>query len=463
MNRPWSIRLLLLLLLPFQALLVSPSHYYYDAVAAALSLRYRASNNRHQHQPPRSFDFDLVIVGAGAAGLFASGAASFFGKRMLLLEKSEHAHAGGDCTNAACVPSKALRSFASASHSSMRRTHASVAECQRYVYETVRKVRSREDPNDMEQRNPLLTYQQVHDCCFVDSHTLNLTFPNTNSNSTSTQAHVTSRQFLITTGAAPVIPDRLRQSADAAGVHWATYQSFLRPESNDPLWKLLDDAMNMNNRSGSGTPFRLLVAGGGATACELAQSLGRLTMTNTNKRIQIVLVAPALLPQEDVKLQQAAHRILQRAGRVEWIAGRVADFGADKSVRIVLPPHRHHGNVNETTAATTVVPPVDAALLCLGRSPAAALRSLRLERAGVTWSDGAGVHVHPHSLRSVSARHVFAAGDCCSAVTGRFRSAGQAAWTGYHAVRNLCLPAALLAGDKKASVHPNIPRVVYTE
>ena len=162
-------------------------------------------------------------------------------------------------------------------------------------------------------------------------------------------------------------------------------------------------------------------------------------------------MAPALLPQEDIKLQEAAYHLLRRAG-VEWIPGRVADFGKNRSVQIQ----------SATTNSTTTLPPVDAALLCLGRSPAASLQSLQLRRAGAEWSRDAGVLVHPRSLQSVSTRSVYAAGDCCSAVGARQRTASQAAWTGFHAVRNLCLPSVLRLGDQ-ASVHAAIPRVVYTE
>ena len=54
--------------------------------------------------------YDVVIIGAGAGGLFASGAAQLLGKRTVLIESGDHI--GGDCTNSACVPSKAMRAAA---------------------------------------------------------------------------------------------------------------------------------------------------------------------------------------------------------------------------------------------------------------------------------------------------------------------------------------------------------------
>jgi len=390
---------------------------------------------------PTTYDFDLAIIGAGASGGFALSAASLFGKRVCLIEKNNFA--GGDCTNAACVPSKALRSFAALSRRGPPGSNLMAA--QQYVYDTVRTVRARENPAGMEQRNPTVVYRQVKDCYFVDPYTMNITESDQDSNSTAcclTSNTLTARNFLLTTGAAPVMPEKLRQSATAAKLHVSTYQSLLRPETGDKLWHLIDDVIV------SRRPFRLLVIGGGATACELAQSLGRLTFGF--EWIQIILVAPGLLTGEDVKLQEAAGQILRHAG-VEWISGRVVDFSPDKSVRIV----EAFGNESRMLA------PIGAALFCMGRSPVSSLESLKLEDAQIKWSDK-GVHVHPNTLQSVSAPHVFAAGDCCDAVPSRLRTASQAAWTGFHAVRNLCLPSVLLVSDK-SSVQRNIPRVIYTE
>ena len=70
--------------------------------------------------------------------------------------------------------------------------------------------------------------------------------------------------------------------------------------------------------------------------------------------------------------------------------------------------------------------------------------------SGVEWSGadagGDGVHVDPRTLKSVSAHHVYAAGDCCNAVTARLRTASQAAWTGFYAVRNMKLPIFCFVG-----------------
>ena len=67
----------------------------------------------------------------------------------------------------------------------------------------------------------------------------------------------------------------------------------------------------------------------------------------------------------------------------------------------------------------------------------------------------------PGSLRSTTNRRVFAVGDCADAVPLRSRTATQAAWTAFHGVRNAILPKFLWFGSP--SVHPCVPRVVYTD
>jgi pyruvate/2-oxoglutarate dehydrogenase complex dihydrolipoamide dehydrogenase (E3) component len=55
--------------------------------------------------------YDLAIIGAGSAGLSVAAAAAQFGEKVVLFEKGEM---GGDCLNTGCVPSKALLAAAKA-------------------------------------------------------------------------------------------------------------------------------------------------------------------------------------------------------------------------------------------------------------------------------------------------------------------------------------------------------------
>lgn len=366
--------------------------------------------------------YDWIIVGAGASGLFASGAASLLGKSTCLIDQADPTNSGllavgGDCSNAACVPSKALRSIA--------RQGVSDHKARQYADAAINAVRARESPDRIRNTTDLYFVQS---CRFVSTHEMEIQAINA-----SEPLRLRARRFLIATGASPIVPETFQAQAKAAGLPLYTYrsilQSVLATESSAPFWKM----------DGS-TKKRLLIVGGGATACELGQTLVRL-----RPQRDICLVAPSVLPSEDVKLQQAAMNILAKAGiHCHWSA-RLAR---------ILPD----GRVELSDGA--LLSPFDGALLCLGRSPVDSLESLHLDSAGIAWTN-VGVTVHEQSLRSVSAPHVFASGDCADAVPLRSRTAAQAAWTGFYAIRNGALPRVLTFGS--ASVHPTVPRVVYTD
>jgi pyruvate/2-oxoglutarate dehydrogenase complex dihydrolipoamide dehydrogenase (E3) component/uncharacterized membrane protein YdjX (TVP38/TMEM64 family) len=63
------------------------------------------------NQPEQTYD--VVVIGAGSAGLTAAVGAAAVGRRTLLIERE---HIGGECTNAGCIPSKALLHHAKTYH-----------------------------------------------------------------------------------------------------------------------------------------------------------------------------------------------------------------------------------------------------------------------------------------------------------------------------------------------------------
>jgi len=112
---------------------------------------------------------------------------------------------------------------------------------------------------------------------------------------------------------------------------------------------------------------------------------------------------------------------------------------------------------DETNNKNTTIP-VDVLILAMGREPGTNLEQLNLQKAGVKWTKKDGVTVRS-DLRSVSAKHVYAAGDCASAVQNRDRRSVHAGWTGYHAVQSALLPRVFRPAS---GVHPYVPRVIYT-
>ena len=425
-------------------------------------------------QPP--LYYDVIIIGGGAAGGFAAGAAtSLFRGRTAVIERTDDDddsyYLGGDCTNAACVPSKALRSVARCiqqQHDDDDDDDVRLVEPRQYVQDTVQAVRQREDPSQQSLQNPKLDVIFCRNCHFVNATTLQVAAAAAATKNQTQESvfffFLSAKRFLICTGASPVVPHDLRVAAQTAGVSISTYRTLLRPEGKDPIWDLIpcqqEKSSNLDNDDCTTIPQqqqqqqqnrrRLVIVGGGASACELGQSLARLikhNTTTTTTTTEISLVAPAILPQEDVKLQQAAINLLHQAGIKLHLSVRLQDVLPDK--RLLL-------------SDGTILPATDALLLCLGRQPSQ-LDSLQLDNAGIKWSPQKGVAVHPRTLQSVSTPHVYAAGDCVAtaSMSDRDRTATQAAWTGYHAVLQMGLPKLLSMG--LYAVHKTVPRVIYMD
>jgi len=427
--------------------------------------------------PRKSYDYDLIVIGAGASGLFAAGTASSVGFRTLLIERAHNStgpagseegvefHVGGDCTNAACVPSKAVRSIAKMAAAS-RKLGSDNKGLQRnsegcrwlklarqHSNEAVEKVRSREDPSRIN-AGPSLDLEFVRDCHFVSSHEMKLQcYDNStwlleeeaasNSNIEDMSIHnrtVSSRKILIATGASPAVPESLSRAAIDAGVPYYTYRSLLRPNSLESLFSTPVDGDE------SKTPQNIVLVGGGATACELGQTISRLGGDDLN----VSIVAHALIPAEDVTLQHAATKVLETDGCNIHLGSRAVDVVTRSDGNSAIGPRLL---LNDNTTI-----PVDCLFFCIGRTPESSLSSLQLNRAGVAWTPDRGVTVNSY-LRSKTARHIYASGDCASAVPYRDRRAIHAGWTGFNAVRNALLPWFL----RSPAIHEAVPRVIYTD
>lgn len=150
--------------------------------------------------------YDLVVIGAGSAGLVAAPFASAVGAKVLLVEK---ARIGGDCTWTVCVPSKALIHTAGIVHSMRdavalaRGASAPTVDANR-IMERVRAaingVYAFERADALAQQGVEVAFGAAR---FVDKDTIALD-----------DRKVTSRHFVVCTGAEPVIPAHPRARSD---------------------------------------------------------------------------------------------------------------------------------------------------------------------------------------------------------------------------------------------------------
>jgi pyruvate/2-oxoglutarate dehydrogenase complex dihydrolipoamide dehydrogenase (E3) component len=344
--------------------------------------------------------YDIAVVGGGTAGLVTAIGAAGIGARVALVER---ARTGGDCLWTGCVPSKSLLAAAELAH--RIRTADAVGLRAREpeidfaaVMRRVRAAQAQIAPHDSPER---LRREGVE----VISGEASFTAPGRLEVEGRTLAF---RTAVIATGSEPVVPpvDGLRG-----------------PDSmtTDEVWEL--DSL----------PERLVVLGGGAVGCELAQAFARL-----GSRVTIVESAASLLPVEE---PEAGALLSERfAGEgIEVRVGATATGVEDGSTReLVIERARSEERL-----------PFDRLLVSTGRRPVTA--GLGLEQAGVEVTEKGAVKVDP-TLRT-SAGGIFAAGD----VTGDLPFTHVAAAHG-----RLVVPNALFHARRRFERDP-IPWVTFTD
>lgn len=223
---------------------------------------------------PRRFDTNMVVIGAGSAGLVTAYIAAAAGAKVTLIEKHKM---GGDCLNTGCVPSKALiRSSRIKSYLDRSREFGieagMVSTNFPAVMRRVRSVIEAIEPHDSVERYTTLGV----DCVQGDARITSPWTVEVNDRSIST------RSIVIASGGRPAVPP-------IPGLDTVGYIT------SDTLWELEQ------------LPARLLVLGGGAIGCELAQAFRRL-----GSEVTIVEMLPRLLTIEDPEVSieiEAAFRL----------------------------------------------------------------------------------------------------------------------------------------------------------
>ena len=236
-------------------------------------------------QKPRSFDRNLVVIGAGAAGLVSTYIARVVRARVTLVEAQQM---GGDCLNTGCVPSKALISSARLAHHMRHADVHGIASVEPQVdfpavMRRINAIITAIEPHDSVERYTGLGAEVIQGYARLqDPWTVNIESPDGETRT------LTSRAFVIATGAAPVIPD-------LPGLEAAGYVT------SETLWQHLSGL--------SQVPAQTVVLGGGPIACELSQALARL-----GSRVTVVLRGDRLLKREDEEISAFAQRQLEREG-----------------------------------------------------------------------------------------------------------------------------------------------------
>jgi len=299
--------------------------------------------------------YDLCILGAGSGGLSVAAGAAQLGMKVALLEP--HAM-GGDCLNSGCVPSKALLAAGKAAHAGAHAAQFGVDYAAPQidfgvVKDHVASVIAAIEPNDSQERFEALGCTVIRaGGTFIDRRTVE-----------AGGRKIRARRFVIATGSragVPLIP----------GLAETPYLT------NETIFGLRE------------RPRHLIIIGGGAIGCEMAQAHRRL-----GSAVSIVDLGP-ILPRDDVDLVAIVRATLVGEGIALHERATISRVEqSEGSIRLTLGD----GAIIEGSHL----------LVAAGRTPT--VEGLGLDQASVAYSSK-GIVVDPR--RRTSNRRIFAIGDC---------------------------------------------------
>lgn len=298
---------------------------------------------------------DLIVIGGGSAGLTAAGGAAMFGLNVALIEQGAM---GGECLNTGCVPSKAL--IAAAARARTARAPKSLGVTLQVARVDYPGVRAHIEgaieaiaPHDSQDRFEAMGIKVIRaPARFLDGRTL-----------LAGNERLTAPRIVIATGSRPAVPP-------IEGLGDLPYLT------NETLFAL------------ETLPMHLLVLGGGAIGCEMAQAFRRL-----GSEVTIIEVGKPLTKEDPeaaalVLKQLIDEGVTVRSGVAVTHAGR-----ADGLVELSL------ADGSRVTGSHIMV--------ATGRQ--ADVASLDLDAAGVRHGHD-GIEVDRR--RRTSNRRIFAIGDC---------------------------------------------------
>jgi dihydrolipoamide dehydrogenase len=227
---------------------------------------------------PKRFDYNMVVIGGGSAGLVSAYIAAAVKAKVAIIEKHKM---GGDCLNTGCVPSKALIRSAKILSYMRRAEEFGIEKIQPQinfskVMERVQNVIKKIEPHDSVERYSALGV----DCLTGNARILSPYEVEVNGRKLAT------KNIVIATGASPLVPDipGLKES------------QFL---TSDNIWNL------------KSLPQKMIVLGGGAIGCELAQAFARL-----GSQVTLVEMAERIMIREDEEVSVLLEKKFKSEGIV---------------------------------------------------------------------------------------------------------------------------------------------------
>ena len=326
------------------------------------------------------YDYDIIVIGMGPAGMAVSTMGAEVGLKVCAIEKRR---VGGECLNVGCIPSKALLRIAKTRHNVKKLAEMELQtlpspDIMDPFGKISRDLRYINDNKNIGMLKKVDLRLAQGAASFVDAHTVEVG-----------GEKISAQKIFIAAGTRPRIPP-------IPGI--------------ENIEVLTNDNVFHQER----VPQSMVIIGGGAIGCEMAQAFSRL-----GSRCTIVNAAPHLIPVGDPD----ASALLEETFAAEGIQV----YNRRNIQRIDKTPE---GVVVHTDAGEQIAG--ERLLVAAGRH--IDLSELKLANAGVATTPQGAIKVDKY-LRT-SQKHIFAVGDC----NGNYLFSHAAMHQGMIGIMNSMLP-----------------------
>ncbi len=313
------------------------------------------------YKKPKKFSYNTVVIGAGSAGLVTSYITALLKAKVALIEKHKM---GGDCLNTGCVPSKALiksaKIFGLAKQAPKYGLKSVTIDFDfKDIMARVQNVVKKIEPHDSVAR-----YESLGVNCFQGDAVVRSPWE------VEVDGKIlTTKNIVLASGARPLVPP-------FEGLQDVCYVT------SDTLWQLQE------------LPKKLLVLGGGAIGCELAQCFARF-----GSEVTLVEKADRLMVREDREVSNVIEAKFKEEG-ITIITKAIAKKFYKKNLQQYLVIEHDDGETKDLE--------FDMVLLALGRKPNT--ENMGLENLNIELNPTGTIKVDQY-LRTTKYKNIFACGD----------------------------------------------------